>query len=334
MSMTSDQIIDRRRLRRKLSFWRVAAFLAAAVLLVALFVSASDGIPGLVEPQIARVSISGFIADNRERIELIDKLAKTSAVKGVILDISSPGGSTTGGESLYEAVRRLADAKPTVATLGTIGTSAAYMTAIAADHIVARRTSITGSIGVLFQLPEVSELMDTVGVNVEEIKSGPLKAEPSPYKPASEEAKAVVAGVVRDSFDWFVDIVAERRDLSRGDVLVLADGRIYSGRQALEASLIDGIGGEEAAIAWLGTRGVDTRLPVRDWDPDDRSSGWFFSVDRLALWLAGKIGFGPDLGGPALLERVLPESLKLDGLISVWQASSGGQDQPAEGAAR
>ncbi len=132
------------------------------------------------------------------------------------------------------------------------------MAAIATDHIVARRTSLTGSIGVLFEFPEVSKLMNTLGVDVTEIKSAPLKAEPSPFRPPSEEAKAVIAGIVNDSFNWFVDIVAERRGLARRDALMLADGRMFSGRQALAAKLIDEIGGEEKAIAWLASaKGVD-----------------------------------------------------------------------------
>src|SRR5690606_37690643 len=125
----------------------------------------------------------------------------------------------------------LSKKKPTVATMGTVGASAAYMAAIATDHIVARRTTITGSIGVIFQFPEVSQLLDKVGVQMDEIKSSPLKAEPSPFHAPTPEARAVIESIVRDSYDWFVDIVAERRGLDRSDALVLADGRIYTGRQ-------------------------------------------------------------------------------------------------------
>ncbi|MEX2318895.1 MAG: S49 family peptidase, partial [Bauldia sp.] len=210
-----------------------------------------------------------------------------------------------------------------VATVGTFGASAAYMAAIATDHIVARRTSITGSIGVIFQYPEVSELLDKLGVTVEDIKSAPLKAEPSPFKPTSEEARRVIAGIVSDSFNWFVDIVAERRDMLRGEAIALADGRIYTGRQALGARLIDEIGGEEVAVAWLGSQGVDEKLPVKDWKPQ-RDGGVFSYTDAAVLWIAQRMGLAPDLLPSGVLERFLPESLKLDGLLSVWQGSSGG----------
>jgi protease IV len=335
MTLDADQIVDRRRLRRKLSFWRVAAFVLLALAIIAGIgiVTGRDTFSALVPPQIARVAISGFISEDRDEVELFDRLAKTDGIKGVIVAIDSTGGSTTGGEALYEGLRRLAAKKPTVATVGTFGASAAYMAAIATDHIVARRTSITGSIGVIFEFPEVSQLMKTLGVNIEEIKSAPLKAEPSPFRPASDEAKAVIQAMIKDSYDWFVDIVAERRSLARNDALTLADGRVFTGRQALAAKLIDEIGGEEAAVAWLGSKGVDVKLPVRDWKPERAGSG-FFSANSLLLWFARELGFGPDLLRGSVLDRVLPDRLKLDGLLSVWQGSSSGDDQPAVGAAR
>ena len=257
MSMTADQIADRRRIRRKLAFWRVSAFVVLFVALVSAIIAVRgrDSFPTIASAHIARVTIDGFITVDRDQLKLLATLAKTNAVKGVIVAIDSTGGATTGGEALYEGLRDLAEAKPTVASVGTVGASAAYMAAIATDHVVARRTSITGSIGVLFELPEISGLMDKIGVEVEEIRSGPLKAEPSPFRPASPAARAMVAGVIGDSFDWFVDIVAERRDMARGEALGLADGRIYTGRQALDAKLIDEIGGEDAAVAWLGKIG-------------------------------------------------------------------------------
>ena len=217
MSLTADQIVDRRSLRRRLSFWRVVAFVAIALGIVAAIVLSAgrDGLAGLVTPQIARVSISGFITDDRDQIELLDRIGKADAVKGVIVAIDSTGGATAGGEALYEALLRLSAKKPTVATMGTVGASAAYMAAIATNHVIARRTTITGSIGVIFQYPEVSQLLDKVGVGIEEVKSSPLKAEPSPFRPATPEALAVIGSIVRDTYDWFVDIVAERRGLER-----------------------------------------------------------------------------------------------------------------------
>ncbi|HVY19250.1 MAG TPA: signal peptide peptidase SppA [Bauldia sp.] len=327
MSMTADQIVDRRRLRRKVSFWRfigvVAVVLAVGGALLAAGVGNGKGGGFVTQPQIARISVSGFIAEDRDQAEMLAKLAKNDSVKGVIVAINSTGGSTTGGEALYEGLRKLAAAKPTVATIGTVGASAAYMAAIATDHIVARRTSITGSIGVIFEYPEVSALLDKLGVKVEDIKSAPLKAEPDPFHPTSDEARAVVQGLVTDTFNWFVDIVAERRKLDRAVALTYADGRIYTGQQALNVKLIDELGGEEAAIAWLGSKGVDAKLPVKDWEPQRPGKGPFSLSAAATDWLLRTIGLAPAVS-PALIDRLLPDGLKLDGLLSVWQGSSGG----------
>ena len=151
----------------------------------------------------------------------------------MILAIDSPGGTTVGGESIYEEVRKLAADKPVVAEVGTLAASAGYMIASASDHIVARKTSIVGSIGVLIQYPDVSGLMDKVGIKLEEVKSSPLKASPSPFKPTNDDERAMVRKLILDSYDWFVGIVAERRKMTRSEALALADGSIFTGRQAL-----------------------------------------------------------------------------------------------------
>jgi protease-4 len=323
MSMTADQIIDRRRLRRKLSFWRVIAFLAVlAILAFGILTATGNGpLSRVAQPQIARISVTGFIGTDRREVELIEELTKNDAVKGVIVAIDSTGGSTTGGEELYESLRKLTQKKPTVAAIATVGASAAYMAAVATDHVVARRTTLTGSIGVLIEYPEVSQLLDKLGIKVEEEKSSPLKGEPDPFHPTSDEAKAVLRGVITDTYNWFVDIVAERRRLDRAAALALADGRIFTGRQALEAKLVDENGGEDAALAWLGTKGIDVTLPIRDWQPS-RDRGFGFSLsDAVGLWVANQLGLSPDLLRGTVLERILPENLRLDGLKSVWQAS-------------
>ncbi len=327
MSMSADEIVDRRRLRRKLSFWRVIAVIVGVVAVIALIaiLGGGDAVRGF-GPQIARISITGFIGEDRKQLQLIERLGKDDSVRGVIVSINSGGGSTVGGEALYQALRKLAEKKPTVAQMGTVAASAAYMAALATDHIVARRTTITASIGVLMQYPELSQLLDKIGVKVETIKSAPLKAEPSPFHPSTEEGRAVAAGVIADSFQWFVDIVAERRGLPRETAVSLADGRIMSGGQALAAKLIDEIGGEESARAWLEEkRGVAADLPIRDWSP--RNVGGFPLSDAVILWIARELGVMPETVRGLGIERVLPDPFNLDGLRSVWQ----GQADPHEG---
>ena len=317
--MDASEIVDRRQMRRRISLWRALTFVALAVALLALVQVSSGGLFRQEEPQIARISISGFIASDRDQIRLIERLAEDDSIRGVIVAIDSSGGTTAGGEALYEALRELAAAKPTVATMDTIGASAAYMAAIATDHIVARQTTITGSIGVLFQFPEFGDLLDKIGVDVTEVTSGPLKAEPSLFEPASPEGLAMIQSLVNDTYQWFVGLVADRRGMSLAEATALADGRVFSGRQALDAGLVDEIGGEDAAVAWLATRGVDEDLPVRAWAPGRPGIGFPFAHAAVEV-VARLLGIPPEAATLLGAERIIPERLMLDGLLSVWQA--------------
>ncbi len=314
MSLDPDVIVDRRALKRKLGLWRLTAFVAGTVAIVAA-VAAGGGLDALrhaTAPQIARISIQGFISPDRRLIELIDKVAKTDSVKGVVIDIDSPGGASVGGEAVYEAVRRLSAKKPTVAYIGSIGASAAYMIALGADRIVARRTALTASIGVIAQWPDVSRLLDTIGVKMEEVKSAPLKAEPNPFKPASPEAKAMLDRAIQDTFKYFVDLVADRRHMPLDQVKILADGRVVTGTQAVDLKLIDDVGEEDVAVNWLETeRSVGKNLPVRDWKPRDGELG-LFSTEALAA--AATRGFLAATG----INDDLREWRALDGFRSVW----------------
>lgn len=311
----ADDLIDRRRLRRKLTFWRIVA---VAIVLAGVALAANwlygDGFSALPD-HVAQVRIEGTITENEDLLDRLDRIAKSPAVKGVILTIDSPGGTTVGGEAIFDAVRRIAAAKPVVAQIGTLAASAGYMIASAADHIVARQTSIVGSIGVLIQYPDLTGLMDKIGIKLEEVKSAPLKAEPSPFNPTTDEERAMVRRLIMDSYNWFVDLVAERRPLSRDEVLKLADGSIFTGRQAVGLKLVDEVGGQQAARKWLAEKGVSENLKVIEWKPDGGEGYWFlpgFSGRALARWLGL-----PDSGG-ALLGKLGADRILLDGLLSVW----------------
>jgi protease IV len=316
MSLRADDLIDRRRLRRKLTFWRVVAIGIVALGVIALSTwFYGDDFGGSAVDHIAKVKIEGTITEDEELIKRLETIRLSSKVKGVILSIDSPGGTTVGGESIYEEVRKLAADKPVVAEVGTLAASAGYMIASAADHIVARKTSIVGSIGVLIQYPDVSGLMDKLGVKLEEVKSSPLKAAPSPFKPTNDDERAMVRKLILDSYDWFVGIVAERRKMTREQALALADGSIFTGRQGVANGLIDAVGGETEAVGWLATKGVDAKLKVVEWKDTERRGGFLFSKAMAQM-------IGSALGLPAYSGDVIHElgadRLFLDGLVSVW----------------
>lgn len=315
MANRADDIIDRRRLRRKLTFWRVAALLLVALAVVsASYWAMGDRLGGGID-HIAKVKIEGTIVEDEELLERLERITASNRVKGVILSIDSPGGTTAGGEAIFEAVRRLAAEKPVAAQIGTLAASAGYMIASAADHVVARQSSIVGSIGVLVQYPDLTGLMETLGVKLEGVKSSPLKAEPSPFTPTTDEERAMIRALVMDSYDWFVGLVDERRPLSRAEVLAVADGSIFTGRQALERKLVDALGGEREAVEWLASKGVDGTLAVVEWK--SRDEGGFFSPLSLARAAGALLGF--DRVAPGLARQTGADRLFLDGLLSLWQ---------------
>ena len=314
---SADYLVDRRRMRRALAFWRIAAIGVAALAVIggAIAFLGKGGVgPG--GPHIARMSIEGLITGDAETLKLIRDIGGSNA-KAVVLTIDSPGGTTTGSEKIYDEIRLLSAKKPVVAVVGTLAASGGYIAALGADSIFAKGNSLVGSIGVLFQFPNVSKLLDTVGVKVEEVKSSPLKAAPNGFEPTSDAARAALASLVTDSFDWFKGLVKDRRKMSDEELGAVADGRVFTGRQGIKLKLVDSIGGEREAIAWLeAEKGIAKDLPVRDWKRDR-------SLERLGI-----LGMSAKIASFAGFERLASQldglegqarARALDGLVSIWQ---------------
>jgi protease-4 len=298
MSLDPDQIIDRRRLKRRLTRWRVVAVLAVVVALV-VGVSKIDAFDD--QAHIALVQIDNVIFEDRRRTKIIRELATDPDVEAVVVRINSPGGTVVGGESLYSALREIAENKPVVAVIDELAASAGYMVAIGADYIIARQGSITGSIGVIMQTTDITGLLGKLGIAAEAIKSSPLKAQPNPLEPFSPEARAATQAVVSDIYDMFVDLVAQRRSLPIEAAQRLSDGRVYTGRQALKNGLIDKLGGEKDALAWLvEAKGIVDGLAIKP------------------IRVRRKKGLLRDLLDDTVGKSILSERLRLDGLISLW----------------
>lgn len=316
MATSADDLIDRRRLRRKLTFWRVVTlFVAAVAILAGVMWLGGDELAGTATDHIAKIRVEGTIIEDEDLLDRLKAVREAATVKGVILSIDSPGGTTAGGEAIFDAVRKLAAEKPVVAQVGTLAASAGYMIASASDHIVARKSSIVGSIGVLVQFPNFTGAMEKLGIQLDEVKSSPLKAEPSPFNPTTEEEKAMMRSMILDSYDWFVGLVDDRRPLNRTEVLALADGSVFTGRQALTKKLVDALGGEQEAIDWLGTKGVDKGLKVIEWKPKADSTSLLFS--QAAIRQLGRLLGMPEQGSDVLRE-IVGDRIFLDGLLSVW----------------
>lgn len=276
---------ERRRKWRRSAFWR--GFGIAAVLALILTALNWSGEIAQGGDHIARIEISGVIMDDMERDVFFADVAENPAIRAVVLRINSPGGSTAGSEALFASIRALAAQKPVIATLSEVAASGGYVAAIAADHIVARGNTLTGSIGVIMEYPDFTDLMARVGVGYETVRSSELKAEPSPFRPTNPAARALDQAMVAESYDWFRALVGDRRGLSGAPLDAVANGAVFTGRMALENGLIDEIGGEPEALVWLESRDAAlTDLPVRDWE-----------VEREEPLLAGILGmFGPTGG--------------------------------------
>lgn len=317
MSLDADQIVERRRLRRKVTFWRTLGVLAVVGAIAAGVGYAVSDKVSTGGPHVARVVIGGLIRNDRERVEMLDEIGRSGA-RAVILSIDSPGGTVTGSEQLYDALRRLAAKKPVVAMVEGVAASGAYIAALGADHIVARRNAIVGSVGVIYQFPNVTELLKTVGVTMEDIKSSPLKASPNPYTPTTPEARAAIDALVVDSYDWFKGLVGERRKLSDAKLAAVSDGRIFTGHMALPLQLVDEIGDDRTARAWLSReKGVPENMRVRTWRTRqlDTEFGWLLGMARGALDAVGLPQLGIVLS--AATQGALERS-QLDGLLALW----------------
>jgi protease-4 len=321
MSLDSDVIVDRRRMRRKLTFWRVAASLLAIAAVVTIAVVASPSGRGALTASgsIARIQIDGLIRSDNERVEALERLEKSSAA-AVVVHINSPGGTTAGSEQLYDALTRLKAKKPMVVVVEGLAASGGYIAALASDHIVAQQSSLVGSIGVLFQFPNFTGLMKTVGVQVEEVKSSPLKAAPNGFEPTSPEARAALEALVKDSYAWFRGLVKERRGMDDGLLDKVADGRVFTGRQSVELRLVDQLGDEKAAVAWLvAEKKIKSGLPVRDYKLAPKFGDLTFlrTAASITLDALGLSAIARQIEQAGVAQAV--ERLSLDGMLALWR---------------
>jgi len=321
MSLDSDMIVDRRRLRRKLTFWRVTAALVviAAVMGIAALATPAGRSAITGSNAIARIKIDGLIRSDQTRVEALERLEKSSAA-AVIVHINSPGGTTAGAEQLYDSLMRLKAKKPLVVVVEGLAASGGYIAALASDQIIAQQNSLVGSIGVLFQYPNFAELMKTVGVKVEEVKSSPLKAAPNGYEPTSPEARAALDALVKDSYAWFRGLVKSRRNMDEATLQTVADGRVFTGRQALGLKLVDQLGDEKTAVAWLvAEKKIGADLPVKDFKLNPRFGDMTFlrAAAAVALDAVGLGAFSRQLEQAGVAQAM--DRLGLEGMLVLWQ---------------
>jgi protease-4 len=304
MALDVDLLLDRRRLKRRLIVWRTLAVIAGIVVVLTALHGAGLGRGGKGD-HIERLTVNGIITEDRKELDAVRRAGTDDSVKALIVSIDSPGGSVAGGEALHRAIAGVAAKKPVVAVMHGLAASAGYMISLPANRIFASESTVTGSIGVLMETGEVSGLLGKLGITADALVSGPLKDQPSFTKPLSPAGREVLQGLVMDMYDQFVGMVATGRHMDPDAVRALADGRAYTGRQALKLGLIDAIGDEQDARAWLETeKGLAKRLPVED----------ITTVSWTGRMLTGE--FSPIL--VSLWKTVVSQSVMLDQPMALW----------------
>jgi protease IV len=303
MALDVDLLLDRRRLKRRLTFWRTLTVIAGvAVVVIAL---RGAGVRG-GGAHLERLTVNGVITEDQKLLDAVRATGKDDKVKALIVSINSPGGSVSGGESLYRALSVVAEKKPVVAVMHGLAASAGYMIAMPASRIFASQSTITGSIGVLLETGEASGLLEKLGITAEAITSGPLKDQPSFTRPLTPAGRDALKAIVLDMYDQFVGMVAAGRHMDPDAVRALADGRAFTGRQALKLGLIDAIGDEQDARNWLESdKGISAKLPVED----------ISTTDWTSRMLTSELSPIVD----SLWKTLISQSVMLDLPAALWQ---------------
>ena len=246
--MKSDTIIFIKELKKKVSLWRLLTFASIFFLVILtsnrIFNSSSN------KEFIAKVNINGVILNDTFSFDKIKQL-KNSNIKGVILNINSNGGDVVESEKLYTFFRELSKEKPVVSIINGMGASGAYLVAMASDYIVAYNTSLVGSIGVLIQTYELTDLAKKMGINLINYKSSSLKGAPNPFEKINPDVDMVISQQINDIYDYFLNIFIERRKIAITEAQEIANGQVYTGRQALEYGLVDKLGGENEILEYF-----------------------------------------------------------------------------------
>lgn len=307
MALNADTLLDRIYLKNQARRWRAVAFFAGLMALL-VFAERYTGIKSALQgDHIARVTIEDVIYDDTKRHQMLQDIAEDDHVKAVILRVDSPGGTTVGANQIFQDLRRIAKDKPIVCTMRTYAASGGYLAAIGADYIFADEGTLTGSIGVILQTAEVTKLIEKIGINPVTVRTGELKAAPSPFETFTAKQRLAIEKVIGDFFNYFLETVKSRRKLKDEQVNLIRDGRVVSAREALKLGLIDAIGDEQDALNWLEKQHeISTDMEVIDAKPEEEAPA---IEDLVEHSMAKAIS-------SFFKENAL---VKLDGLSAIWQ---------------
>jgi len=256
--------------RRRLFFWRTISLITVAII---VYLSFENQEKSSSNDYIANYNISGLLISADEIIEDLEELKSNNEVNSIIISVDSPGGTTVSAEEIYLKLKEVSLVKPTAIVMRNIATSGAYLLSLGGDVIFSRENTITGSIGVLLQWARVDEALSKLGIEVNEVKSGKLKAEPDFFGEIDEEVQQLTKEIIDETFEWFIRIVKVERNLNPSEIYTISNGRIFTGRQAIELNLVDEIGDKNDAKIWLvENKEIDSNSPIIDYGKSKKPS--------------------------------------------------------------
>lgn len=266
MKMFPEYIIERKKDKMQIRKWKITVLI---LVVLALFLNARNFIGQTKissgNDHIGLVLIEDIIYEDSSRDKKLEEISEEERVKALIVYVNSPGGTVVGAERIYNILRKIAVKKPVVIVMGTLAASGGYLVSLGGDYIIAHNGTITGSIGVILQTAEITELAEKLGIKFNNFKSGELKASPNPTEKLTDAMRQATMESVMDTYDFFVELVAKRRSIPLDEVKKLADGRVYVAKQALQLKLIDAIGFEDDAVKWLQeVKGVSPNLKIKE----------------------------------------------------------------------
>ena len=297
--------------RKSLFMWRTFSVIALFSILYIIFNNSENTFSS--KPHIAKYNITGLLIDADDIIDDLEKLEFDENVKAIIISIESPGGTTVSAEEIYLKLRSISITKPTITIMKNMATSGAYLISLGTDQILARENTITGSVGVIFQWARIDEGLSKIGISMNQIKSGKLKADPDLFGEIDVITQRVSQELIDDTFRWFMKIVKERRELKEYQISKVSDGRIFTGRQAYNLKLIDQIGGEREAKFWLiENKEIDPDLMIIDYEIPSSLNFIELSVAKIMDYFNIRSLY------PDGFQKSL-SLMSLDGLVSVWR---------------
>ena len=233
--------------KKKKNFLRGFLYFILIFFVIISFLSFND----LKKDYIAKISIDEIILNNENLLSSLDELLNDENLRAVVVKINSPGGTVVGSQKLYNKLTRIGEKVPIAISMQEVAASGGYMVSLAGERIFSHDGTITGSVGVILQSANITNLLSNLGIDPLIVKSGKLKSSPNPLEKTTDDSKKSIQRIIDDMHKQFLELVIKKRNLNQNDVLKISDGRVFTGLQAKEINLVDEIGDEQDAVNWM-----------------------------------------------------------------------------------